>query len=126
MSENAFDVFTRDIGDAVSRRASLMTLGGAALVAALAGAPAAEAKKNNNKKAKKAKKRARRRLQQTCDAQPGQCQTAVQAFCANQGMRSQSCLQQLSRCCTLIVDCNVTPAFTCVFNSFQVDNIALP
>jgi hypothetical protein len=123
MSENAFDTFTRKAGDAVSRRASLMTLGGAALAAALAGAPAAEAKKNNNKKVKKAKKRGRRRLQQTCDAQPGQCHAAVQAFCANQGMASQSCLQRLSGCCALITDCNVTPSFTCVFNSFLLDSI---
>ncbi len=115
MSEHRFDTFARTAA-AVSRRSSVLAFG-AALAAAVRGAPVAEAARDKGaKKVRKKLKKVKKQFAQACAAQPGQCQAAVNAFCAQQGMGQAQCLQQLSRCCALITDCNVGPAFPCMFN----------
>ena len=75
MSDNSFDAFARSAAAAIDRRKSLRTLGGAALVAALANPLAVESAKDN--KAKKAKKKAKKK----CRRQVGQCQGGVEDLC---------------------------------------------
>jgi hypothetical protein len=81
MSEHGLETFTRDGVDAVSRRSSMVGLGGAVLAAVMMSmrAPGIAAKGGNN--GKKKLKKERRQFRQTCDAQPGQCQSALQGTC---------------------------------------------
>jgi hypothetical protein len=73
MREHAFDTFTRGTTDALSRRHSLMTLGGAALAAGLAGAVGTEAKQNPAKKVKKKNKK-------KCNQEREECRNLVLAL----------------------------------------------
>jgi hypothetical protein len=78
MNDPAFDAFTRHAAGGISRRTSLLTLGGAGVAAALGGPLAAEAKKNkrDNKKFKRKIKKAQNKK---CQQQVGQCQAIVAA-----------------------------------------------
>ena len=53
MSHQTFDAFTRTVGQAATRRSSLLALGGAALAAGVATQVGTEAKKKPVKKVKK-------------------------------------------------------------------------
>jgi hypothetical protein len=118
VSEHRFDTIARTAAAAVSRRTSVLAFGGAALAAAMRGAPVAGAARDNGaKKVRKKLKKVKKQFAQACAAQPGQCQAAVNAFCAEKGMGQAQCLQQLSPCCALITDCNVGPGFTCIFSA---------
>jgi hypothetical protein len=68
MSEHAFDTFSREAAAVLSRRKSLLTLGGAALAAGLAGSVGVEAKQNPVKKAKQKNKKKCNRASQECFA----------------------------------------------------------
>jgi hypothetical protein len=73
MSERSFDTLARGTAEALSRRGSLVTLGGAALAAGLLGAVGTEAKQNP---AKKVKKKDKKRCNQARDG----CRTLVQSI----------------------------------------------
>ena len=76
MSEHTFDAFTRRATVAVTRRGSLLALGGAALATGLGRSTKVAAKDNKDKKkAKKAKKK----FQKRCNQQKAQCQATVLA-----------------------------------------------
>jgi hypothetical protein len=118
VSEHAFDTFTRHAARAISRRASLMTFGGTALVAATVAAPfTAAAKNKSSKKAKKKLKQVKKQFAQACAALPGQCEASARAYCAQQGASEAKCLELALPCCAAITDCNVGPGFTCFLNA---------
>lgn len=100
MSTATFDDFTRRAAGTVSRRASLMTLGGAALAAAATKPSIAEAKKNKNKKAKK---KAKKKANQKCQQQVPQCETALAQLDRPQGF-----------CCQFLADCNASEFIQCL------------
>ncbi|MBW3634042.1 MAG: hypothetical protein KY456_13545 [Chloroflexi bacterium] len=91
MTHSAFDAFTRRTAG-ISRRRSLMTLGGAGLAAALGGPLGTEAKKNKNKNAKK---KAKKQAKKKCQQQVPQCETALAQAQALDGFY---CCQFLSTC----------------------------
>jgi hypothetical protein len=124
MSEHGFETFTRDGVDAVSRRSSMVGLGGAALAAVMMSmrAPGIEAKGGNNgkKRLKKKLKKERRQFRQTCEAQPGQCQAALQATCPLLGGEAvANCLAFFTPCCAQFTDCNVNAGITCMVAALQ-------
>jgi hypothetical protein len=98
MSEQSFDAFTRRAAQAVSRRQSLMALGGATLAAAAAKPSIAEAKKNKNKKAKKKAKK-------KCKQQVPQCEAAV--------AQANGIPQQI-QCCQFLSNCNAGSFVQCI------------
>jgi hypothetical protein len=73
MSEQTFDRFTRQAAVAISRRNSLLALGGATLATGLARSSASAAKDNDKKKAKKAKKK----FKKQCNQKKDQCRTLL-------------------------------------------------
>jgi hypothetical protein len=90
------DTFTRDTASAVSRRTSLLTLGGGALAAMTGPAIAAAGKSGKNASRKNADKR--------CKRQKVQCLSAIAEYCASleepqlcEGFLSLSC-EPLARC----------------------------
>jgi hypothetical protein len=99
MDNTVFDALTRRAA-AVSRRSSLLTLGGAALGAVVAPA-LAEAKKGGKGKAKK-----------KCQAQVGKCKNVVRDFC-DEFADVQGCLDALFPCCDPLKTCNATASTQC-------------
>jgi hypothetical protein len=88
MNTEAIESLTRRAADAVSRRASLVTLGGAALAAAVATKPGvSEAKKGGQSCGKKQKKK--------CKNVEATCNTNGIALCAG----DPTCLSQIQLCC---------------------------
>lgn len=110
MTEQTFDASTRHAA-AVSRRGSLMTLGGASL-AALVGTTIVEAKKPG----KKAKKRARKQGKQKCKKQVGRCNAFLADFCVNFG--GDVCEVILATCCGFLGQCQTTAFFDCFVDAF--------
>jgi hypothetical protein len=110
VSAHPFDTWTRH-AITVSRRASLTSLGGAALAAALSVTPEVNAAKNS--------KKAKRKLKKKCAAQAGQCQATVQTFCAGimDPAQQQECVQVLSPCCALITGCDVSRGISCILTA---------
>ena len=100
MSEQHFDAFTRRAAQAVSRRSSLMALGGATLAAVVAKPAITDAKKNKSNK--KAKKKARKK----CKKQVGQCETFLGAQ-----------FPQGLQCCPFLSNCDTTQFLSCLFNA---------
>jgi hypothetical protein len=104
MSKHAFDTFTRQTADAVSRRGSLLTLGGAALAAGLAGAGGTRA----GKKSGKGKK---------CKKQVGKCREGLADVCAALFPGNQDnideCFDLFAECCAFLKACNAGQAFAC-------------
>jgi hypothetical protein len=88
MSESAFDAFTRSTAEALSRRHSLMAMGGAALAAGLTGAVGTEAKQSAAKKVKKKNKKKCNQVRESCrnvvlaNVEGGSDPEIVQAFLA--------------------------------------------
>jgi hypothetical protein len=70
MSHQTFDAFTRTVGQAATRRSSILALGGAALAAGMATQVGTEAKKNPVKKVKKKNKK-------KCAEESAECRTLV-------------------------------------------------
>ncbi len=103
MSGHTFDTFTRQTADAVSRRGSLLTLGGAALAAGLAGSGGTKARKKGGKGKK-------------CKKQVGKCREGLGNVCAalfeNQDSIDE-CFGLFAECCAFLKSCNAGQAFAC-------------
>lgn len=109
MTEQNFDAFTRRAAEGVSRRKSLVALGGATLAAIAAKPSIADAKQNSGKNAnKKAKKKARKK----CKKQVGQCNAFVMQMCAR-SRSPQQCQSDNLRCCESFATCNAGAALQC-------------
>jgi hypothetical protein len=104
MNGNAFDAFTRQAAAAITRRTSLLTIGGGALTAAVAAPRLATAKKGGKKKNDKCKK------------QKAKCQEGVQEFCENtpQPKDQEQCILILSECCEFFKSCNARQGTLCL------------
>lgn len=110
MSEQNFDAFIRHATQAVSRRESLMMLGGAALAAAAAKPSHAEAAESGKKNRKKAKRQARKK----CGRQVGQCRTIVIQRCTD-SQNPQICEESALPCCEFFSKCNAGAGLQCLF-----------
>ena len=117
MYEQTVEVLSRRAAASMSRRGSLLSLGGA-LAAVIAAPSLAQAKKNTNK-ARKAKKRkaqqraaeqAENQANQVCQSQVEGCRTLVVGLCEGQG---NECLAA-ANCCSSLGACDVTGFFACV------------
>jgi hypothetical protein len=108
MRERIFNAIAARPGESLSRRASLLGLGTAALAAALANAIPAHAGKAG-KKAKKA-----------CKRQVGQCETSVVEFCARIAPADPEdqalCQDRFTPCCQSFNGCKAGDAYECLFN----------
>jgi hypothetical protein len=98
MTETTFDAITVHAA-ALSRRTSLIGLGGAALAISSA-ARARKGKKNASKK--------------KCKEQGGQCASSLVTFCADR-LNPENCLKQLSPCCEHFKTCDAAAAIDCLF-----------
>ncbi|MGH2614318.1 MAG: hypothetical protein ACRDJC_03685 [Thermomicrobiales bacterium] len=111
MNGNAFDAFTRQAADAISRRTSLLTIGGATLATVVGAPKLATAKKGGNKAKKKCKK------------QVNKCKNGVQTFCADFSppKDEEACNEILSECCEFFKNCNAKQGTECLlFEVFTV------
>jgi hypothetical protein len=89
MSMRAFDTFTRQAGAVVSRRSSLLTIGGAAAAATAISPVVGDAKKKKNKdKCKKKEK-------QRCNNDAEECKDSVVLGCEG----NAECIASLTPCC---------------------------
>jgi hypothetical protein len=97
--------------DAITRRASVMTLGtvGLATLATLVPSQAIDAKKQNNGKKKKEKAISLKR----CKKQVGPCTTLVTANC-NQ---DADCLKDVVPCCEFLGRCDGVGFVTCAIGA---------
>jgi hypothetical protein len=98
MRESTLAVLSRRAHAAVSRRASLLGLGGAALASLAAPATTAHA----GKAGKNAKKK--------CKRQVGQCRAAWEDLC----MGNPNCESDFFACCQPLARCDVAAYLTCV------------
>jgi hypothetical protein len=105
MSTHAFDVIARRAAAGMSRRRSLLTLGGAALTATIAGPSVSEAKKKSGNKCKKKEK-------QRCSADAAACKTTVDAVCE---LTPEVCAA-VAACCDT---CSASGFFTCFAAAVQ-------
>jgi hypothetical protein len=109
MRERSFDTLAIHTDQSLSRRASLLGLGAAALAAALAKPTPARAGKAS-KKAKKA-----------CRRQVAACEEATRAVCIQQfpdpGQQGE-CIAVFVPCCQPFGGCQSRDALQCVFNIF--------
>jgi hypothetical protein len=100
--------------DALTRRASLLSLGVAGLTAAVSGPLAAGAKNKN----KKAKKKLKKKQKQKCQSQVEPCEAVLTANCedTNQGDPDglAECLATQPPCCESLGTCDVEGFFTCL------------
>ena len=117
MYEQTVEVLSRRAAASMSRRGSLVSLGGA--LAAVIAAPSLAQAKKNTKKSKKAKKRkaqqraaeqAENQANQVCQSQVEGCRTLVVDLCEGQG---NECLAA-ANCCSSLGACDVTGFFACV------------
>jgi hypothetical protein len=98
VSEKAFDAFTRHAADAVSRRNSLLALGGMALAAGIA-EPAIAKKKSKNQAKKK------------CRRQVPRCKSYFAGFC----LGDPDCEAELFPCCEFLAKCDPGSMLDCLF-----------
>jgi hypothetical protein len=101
-----------------NRRASLATLAAVALVRAT-GEPVTTAAKAKRKSCSKVRKKALREGDLRCRLQVPTCETALSAVC-QPGPDVQECLDNTSKCCELLRDCDALAAMTCVVQNFIV------
>jgi hypothetical protein len=101
MNTNAFDAITRRAAEGISRRRSLLTLGGAALAATIATPKLSEAKKKKGKDCKKKEK-------QRCSKDAAACKATIQPLC-DPGDPA-TCLI-LQNCCE---ECSANGFLTCL------------
>jgi hypothetical protein len=95
--------------DALTRRASLLSLGVAGLTAALTSPLSAGAKN-------KAKKKLKKKQQQKCQAQVGQCNDTYTAYCesiSDDPDVVQTCLDAYTPCCESLASCDYAAFFAC-------------
>jgi ribulose kinase len=101
-----FDALTRRTATAVSRRSSLVALGGAAL-----GTAAAPWHASAGKAGKKAKKK--------CRKQVNKCKNAVRDYC-NTLMSFEECLDELLPCCDPLRKCQAGSSTECIIDFFRI------
>jgi hypothetical protein len=101
MSTSAFETLTRQAADAVSRRSSLLTLGGAAVAAGVTNTGVSDAKKKKGKDCKKKEK-------QRCNNDAAACKATIQPLC-DPGDPA-SCLEAQA-CCE---ECSADGFLTCL------------
>lgn len=106
MSTDAMAAVTRGAAEAVSRRNSLLTLGGAALASGLARPVDAEAKKSAAKKARK-----------RCKRQVSQCTAFFNELCEELECPAEQ-LEIIHRCCVSFQSCNVGGFLECYVSNF--------
>lgn len=97
---------------AVSRRASLLTVGGAALAALASRSPDVGAKNRN-----KAKKKARKKAEKRCRQQGPPCLEFATRLCAAFHPPSpirDACLNRANACCASIETCDGGDYFACL------------
>jgi hypothetical protein len=119
MNEHNFDDLARRAGEAVSRRATLATLGTVGLAALAHPFPTA-AKKGNKKNttSKKATKRCKKDLAActaqgaSCSAQAEDCRSFISASCTS----DPSCPGMIA-CCTFFESCDAGAFLTCLENA---------
>jgi hypothetical protein len=109
MSTRAFAAVRRHAADGVSRRTSLLTLGGAAL-AAVATLDVSEAKK---KKGKDCKKKAKQR----CSNDVASCTALIPAVCSG----DPTCIAKVNLCCET---CSGNGFLTCLLAAANATAIA--
>ena len=113
MNANAFDAFTRRTAEAVSRRKSLLTIGGAALGATVA-APflaGADIKKKECKK----------KCKEKCKNQVEQCENEVRQLCNGLGAElEQECRDALLGCCTTLGKCKAAKSTECLLSKLII------
>jgi hypothetical protein len=102
MNDSTFDSITRHAAVTVSRRMSLLALGGAGLTAVAAPTMAAPTMAAGGKAGKKAMKLCRRQREQ------------CRAFFVERCQGSQNCLEALLPCCELFAKCSVAAGIECV------------
>ncbi|HYI14930.1 MAG TPA: hypothetical protein VEX37_06045 [Thermomicrobiales bacterium] len=107
MNDRTFDFFTARAAS-LSRRASLVGLGGAALAAAVVAPTPARAGTVSKKVKKKCKK------------QIGQCETSAALFCARQFFDLGACQTTLFPCCASFKNCKGGTAYECIVNGLIV------
>jgi len=111
MDPHAFDAIARRTADSVSRRRSLLALGGAALGASL-GAPLAATAKKGRKGKNNGKDK--------CKAQVGKCQDGIANLClAIFEEDSPECVDAFSPCCRFLQNCETAQAFACAVEVFE-------
>ena len=103
MNNHHFDTVARDTAAAVSRRTSLLAIGGAALTAAMA--QPASAKRGNS----------RNTSQKRCKTQTGQCLAAVAEYCAPLEL-PQVCEAFLGPCCEKLAQCDAGRTVSCLLS----------
>jgi hypothetical protein len=77
MNSRAFETLTRRTAEGISRRSSLLTLGGAALAATMATPDVGQAKKNKKKSGDKCKDKEKKR----CNNDAADCKDTIQPLC---------------------------------------------
>jgi hypothetical protein len=114
VSEQIIDSVTRHAAGAVSRRASLLALGGMVL-AAMTAVPAAAKGGNKGKKRKKRNAGDGTAIgplaQARCASQIDVCRQTIAAIC---GSGDSECLAKLA-CCDFFATCNAGGALACIF-----------
>jgi hypothetical protein len=107
MSEDRFDALTRRAADVVTRRSSLLALGGAGLAASLAMPELATA----GKAGKKAKKK--------CRSQGTPCREFADQICElflDPGSSQDQCKEAAKDCCPAIEGCKGAEFFDCALS----------
>jgi hypothetical protein len=99
MSTHAFDTITQRAAVGLSRRSSLLTLGGAALAATIAAPDLSEAKKKKGPDCKKKEK-------QRCNSDAAACKSTINAICE---LEPAQCAAVLACCDT----CSAAGFLTC-------------
>lgn len=100
MSARAFDALTRHAADAVSRRGSLLALGGAALAAAAVEKPA------------RARQKAKKQVKKKCKRQVAPCRSFFAGVCFG----DPECEAALFPCCDFLAKCDSGAMFECLFS----------
>lgn len=106
MTVHSFDALTRFASSAISRRGSLLTIGGAGLTA-LTGSSVVQAAKNPKKKARKQGKK-------KCQEQVEQCRAFWEEYCQLSGEEDcDEILEEIFTCCETLGQCQPVDFFTC-------------
>jgi hypothetical protein len=132
MSVNHFDTLVRHAAAPVSRRSSLLMVGGASLAAALARIPVAGARKDGKPGQRKNKKNKPRRPAppdsgtaptdpgpppaDRCQSQVADCEGSIALVCAA-SLDPQDCRQRMNPCCIPLGECDATEFFACLLYS---------
>jgi hypothetical protein len=113
MNEQIVEVLSRRAASSMSRRGSLVTLGGA-LAAAITAPSLVQAKKGSKKGKKTAKRKAAQRAENEanliCQSQDAGCRAHVLNVCQGEG---GFCIAAVE-CCSSLGECDVTGFFACL------------